>query len=122
RTLRAMGPSEPTSEGQPPYTPLRLTSPAVGRIPTRLFQVDGRRMEASPSWPTATVAKLALMLAPGPPDDPPTVRSRSYGLRVTPNREPKVSPAANSARVALPRMIAPAAFSFSTTKASRVGT
>ena len=31
-TVRAIGPSEPLTEGQPAYTPERLTKPAVGRI------------------------------------------------------------------------------------------
>src|SRR3712207_8734369 len=60
-----------------PYTTLFRS----GRIPTMLFQVDGRRMDAKPSWPTPSVAKLADTAAPVPPDEPPTVRSGSYGLR-----------------------------------------
>jgi hypothetical protein len=39
------------------------------------FQVDGLRMDARPSCPTATVEKFAATLAAEPPDDPPTVRS-----------------------------------------------
>src|SRR6266852_9193779 len=90
-TVRAIGPREPVSYGQPSYMPLRLTRPAVGLIPTIEFQVDGRRIDAKPSSPTATVAKFAVTLAPGPPEEPPTVRSRSKGFRVEPNREPNVS-------------------------------
>ena len=45
-TVRAMGPSEPVMSGQPSYTPPRLTSPGVGRMPATQFQVEGRRMEA----------------------------------------------------------------------------
>src|SRR6478736_9560401 len=87
-TLRAIGPSEPYSDGQPPHTPLRLTSPAVGRMPTRLVQAEGRRIDELPSCPTPMVAKFAVMLAAVPPEDPPGVRSSAYGLLVAPNRDP----------------------------------
>src|SRR3970040_533732 len=76
-TVRAIGPSDPFTEGQPAYTPARLTKPAGGRIPATQFHVDGRRIEANPSWPTATVQKFADTLAPEPPEEPPAVRSRS---------------------------------------------
>src|SRR5215469_10580155 len=120
-TVRAIGPSEPLISGQPSNMPLRLTRPAVGLIPASEFQVDGRRIDANPSSPTATVAKFAARPAPGPPDEPPTVRSNAYGFRVNPNSEPKVSPPPSSPRVALPKMIAPAFLSLSVTKASRSG-
>src|SRR5579872_2036268 len=87
-TVRAIGPREPTGDGYPSYMPLLLTRPAVGLIPTMSFQVEGRRMDAKPSSPTATVEKFAVVQAPDPPDEPPTVRSRSYGFRVTPYNEP----------------------------------
>src|ERR1700674_5088893 len=87
-TVRAIGPRVPLISGQPSNMPLRLTRPAVGRIPTTEFQVDGRRMEAKPSSPTATVAKFAESAAPGPPEEPPAVRSRAYGFRVEPKSEP----------------------------------
>jgi len=38
------------------------------------FQVDGRRIEAKPSCPTATVVKFADTDAAEPPEEPPTVR------------------------------------------------
>src|SRR6267378_1818053 len=120
-TVRAIGPSEPLISGQPSYMPLRLTRPAVGLIPTTEFQVDGRRIDAKPSSPTATVAKFAARPAPGPPDDPPAVRSRPYGFRVNPKRDPNVSPPPSSPRVPLAKMIAPAFLSFSVTKASLSG-
>src|SRR2546425_8580798 len=41
-TVRAIGPSDPLISGQPSNMPPRLTSPAVGLIPTTEFQVDGR--------------------------------------------------------------------------------
>ncbi len=57
--------------------PLRLTSPGVGLKLTTPFHPPGRRMDASVSSPSATVEKFAATDAPEPPDDPPTVRSRS---------------------------------------------
>src|SRR5438034_4189156 len=120
-TVLAIGPSVPFTLGQPPYTPLRLTRPAVGRIPARQFHPDGLRMDASPSCPIATALKFAETAAPGPPDDPPTVRSGSYGFRVEPNSEPWVSPPPSSPSVALARTIAPALRSCPTTNASRGG-
>src|SRR3989304_3781948 len=57
-TVLAIGPSEPAISGQPPNTPPRLTSPAVGRIPVMQFQVAGRRNDARPSGATATVEKF----------------------------------------------------------------
>src|SRR5207247_495224 len=120
-TLRAIGPREPVTSGQPSYIPLRLTRPAVGLMPTTEFQVDGRRIDAKPSSPTAIVEKFADSPAPDPPDDPPTVRSSAYGFRVDPNREPCVSPPPSSPSVVFPRMIAPAFLNFSATKESRSG-
>src|SRR6266850_3224836 len=120
-TLRAIGPREPKISGQQPYTPPRLTKPAEGRMPAMPFHVDGRRIDANPSCPTATVEKFAETDAAEPPDDPPTVRSTSYGLRVEPKSEPWVSPPPNSPRVALPKITAPALRSFSATKESRSG-
>src|SRR5580704_8900406 len=101
--------------------PLRLTRPGVGRRLATPFQPAGRRIDAKVSSPTATVEKFAASAAPEPPDDPPTVRSRSYGLRVTPNIDPYVSPAAYSLKVVLPRIMAPASRNFSIANASLGG-
>jgi hypothetical protein len=68
--------------------PLLLTRPGVGRRLTTPFQPAGRRIDAKVSSPIATVEKFAASAAPEPPDEPPTVRSRSYGLRVMPNIDP----------------------------------
>src|SRR6185312_1012885 len=120
-TVRAIGPSEPLVVGQPPYTPPRLTSPIVGRRPVTPFQMEGRRIEAKPSCPIATVQKFADTAAPEPPDEPPAVRSRSYTLRVEPNNDPCVSPPPSSPSVTFPRKMTPASRSFLTTKPSRPG-
>src|ERR687886_365226 len=120
-TVRAIGPNDPWSEGDRAYTPPRLPGPAVGRIPTMQVQAAGRRMDARPSCPTPTVAKLAATQAAVPPEEPPTVRSRAYGFRVEPKSEPWVSPPPNSPSVVFPTIIAPARFNLSTTKLSRSG-
>src|SRR5437868_11772009 len=101
--------------------PLRLTSPGVGLNDATPFHPPGRRMEANVSSPMATVEKLAVVAHPEPPDEPPTVRSRSYGLCEIPNADPHVSPAAYSLRVVLPRMMAPAFLRRSTVNESRTG-
>src|SRR3989442_9063775 len=74
-TVRPIGPREQVPSGPPSNIPPRLTRPAVGLIPTTEFQVDGRRIDANPSSPTAIVAKFAERPAPDPPDEPPAVRS-----------------------------------------------
>ena len=86
--MRAIGPICATGDGWPSHMPLRLTRPGVGRSETTAFQAAGRRMDASVSSPIATVARLAASAPAEPPEDPPTVRSRLYGLRVMPNIEP----------------------------------
>src|SRR5215510_16095951 len=108
RTLRAIGPSDVNKAGQPSHIPVRLTRPADGCIPTRLFHVDGRRIEAEPSSPTPTVAKFDARPAPVPPDEPPGVRSSAYGFLVAPNKEPNAFPPPNSPSVVFPMTIAPA--------------
>ena len=78
-------------------------------------------MDAAVSSPSASIERFAASAAPDPPDEPPAVRVGSYGLRVEPNIDPYVSPAANSLSVVFPRMIAPALRSLSTTNASYGG-
>src|SRR5207249_12303371 len=107
-TVRAIGPICAVGDGYPSHIPLRLKSPGVGRRLTTSFQAPGRRIDASVSSPIATEEKFAVIAHPDPPDEPPTVRSRSYGLLETPNIEPNVAPAAYSLNVVFPRMIAPA--------------
>ena len=57
--------------------PERLTSPFVGRIPTRLLAEDGERIEFTVSVPIPTTAKFAATAAPVPPLEPPGVLVRS---------------------------------------------
>ena len=61
-------------------TPLRLTRPRVGRMPTRLLADAGERIDWPVSLPVPRRAKLAATAAPVPPLDPPGVRVRSYGF------------------------------------------
>ena len=61
--------------------------------------------------------------AAAPPEEPPEVLARSYGLRVAPNTLLKVwLPAPNSGVLVLPIVIAPAAPSRSTMTWSSCGT
>src|ERR1700680_3001865 len=101
--------------------PLRLTRPGVGRRLVTPFQPAGRRIDAKVSSPIASVEKFDASAAAEPPDEPTTDRSTSYVLRLTPNIDPYVSPAAYSLSVVLPRMMAPALRNFSIANASRGG-
>ena len=61
----------------------------------------------------------AATAAADPPLEPPGIRARSQGFRVTPNAEFSVDdPIANSSQFVLPTRIAPAASRRSTTVAS----
>ncbi len=75
------------------------------------------------SLPSASGCMPAASAAAAPPDEPPAVRERSYGLRVTPNTSLKVwPPAANSGMLVLPMVTAPAALIRSTARSSPSGT
>src|ERR1700676_4020837 len=78
-TLRVRGPilSCVTERGT---IPSRLISPAVGRIPTRLFAEEGERIEPPVSEPVPTAAKFAATAAAVPPDEPPGVLVKSWGF------------------------------------------
>ena len=66
------------------------------------------RIEPAPSEPMAAPARPAAMAAPEPPDDPPGVRWRSHGLRVTPNVGDSVHGViVSSGTCVLPRITAP---------------
>ncbi len=69
-----------------------------------------------------TTANEAAMAAPVPPELPPGVRLKSYGLRVWPPRLETERPSrASSWRLDLPRMTAPARRRAATVGASCVG-
>jgi hypothetical protein len=61
------------------------------------------------------------MAAPVPPDEPEGVRVRSWGFNVWPPSELSGAADANSERFTLAKMMAPAALSFFTMKASSGG-
>src|SRR5581483_8693512 len=60
------------------------TRPRVVFMPTRPQHAAGIRIEPPPSDPVAAGTSPAATAAAEPPDDPPGVRVRSHGLRVTP--------------------------------------
>src|SRR5690348_141796 len=105
--------------------PARLTNPTVGLIPTTPLAADGQMIEPLVSVPIATVTNPAATAAAEPELDPQALRSRTYGLRVSPPRplQPLVERVerkfAHSLKLALPRITAPASRSFAATVASR---
>src|SRR3954451_15820904 len=91
-------------------------------MPTTPQRPAGWRIDPPVSDPSASGAKPAATAAADPPDEPPGTRVRSWGLRVGPNAEFSVElPMANSSRLVLPTMTAPAARNRSTTVASYGG-
>ena len=77
------------------------------------------RIEPAPSVPIAAPARPAATAAAEPPDEPPGVRCRSHGLRVTPNVGDSVNGViAISGTLVLPMITAPAARSRRTSSAS----
>ena len=97
--------------------------PSVAFSPTTPVQDAGQRIEPPPSVPIASGAMPAASAALAPPLEPPGVRSRFQGLRVTPCSGLSVSTLwANSGRLVVPIGIAPAAFTRAVTVASRSGT
>ena len=88
----------------------RGTTPTVGRSPTTPHHAAGLRSEPPRSLPSAIATMPVASAAAAPPDDPPTVRSGSAGLRVGPCTGLKVLlPAPNSGTLVLPTHTAPAA-------------
>src|SRR5271154_6571552 len=93
--------------------------PNVALRPLSPQHDDGQRIDPTPSVPIASGATPAASAALAPPLDPPGVCSRLQGLRVTPKAGLSVNTLwANSGRLVLPMMIAPAALARATTAAS----
>src|SRR5437879_9107796 len=83
----------------------------------------GIRIDPPPSVPTCSGPRPAAAAAEAPPLEPPGVRSRFHGLRVTPKRRLWVAPIQPMVGVlVLPSMTPPAALSRATIGASSVGT
>src|SRR4051812_12203244 len=105
-------------------TPARLQRPMVGLSPTIPLAPAGQTIEPSVSVPMPTVARSAAIPAPVPELEPHGLRSRTYGMLtwppipLQPLDEGFDRKFAHSDRFALARMIAPAARSFWTMKAS----
>src|SRR3954453_21564879 len=76
-------------------------------------------MEPPPSLPSASAAMPVHTAAAEPPDDPPGVRSRFHGLRVTPHASDAVhGQSVSSGTLVLPTISAPAFRNLVTTSAS----
>ena len=99
------------------------TRPGDGRKPTTLQNAAGLRREPPVSEPLATGTSPHANATAAPPDEPPQVFVRSYGLRVAPKTGLNVwEPAPNSGVLVLPMVIAPARSIRSTTMSFSVGT
>jgi len=97
--------------------------PKEGLWPKIPAKEAGMRMEPPPSVPMAIGPMPAATAALAPPLEPPGVRSRFQGLRVTPKMRLCVAPIQPIVGVlVLPSWIAPAAASRSTIGAVSVGT
>ena len=95
------------------------TRPFCGLRPSTPQQAAGIRIEPPPSDPIAAPASPAATAAAEPPDDPPGVRCRSHGLRLTPNVGDSVhGVTVSSGTWVLPRITAPAPRSRRTSSAS----
>ena len=91
-------------------------------MPNTPLKLAGMRMEPPPSLPVARVQRPAAKAAPAPPLEPPGVRVVSQGLRQgSPNLFSVVPDKPNSGVLVLPRMMAPAALTRSTTTESYSG-
>src|SRR5436853_1175343 len=114
-TLRAMGPAV-SWLAVIGTTPARLHRPSVGLMPTSPLAPDGQTIEPSVSVPTAATARSAEATTPDPELEPQGLRSRTYGMFVWPPMplqpldEGPERKLAHSDRLALPMLIAPAAF------------
>src|SRR3954466_15259106 len=82
-TVRACGPTV-SCVCEIGTTPARLVRPTVGLMPTTPFSFAGPTIEPSVSGPIDTVPKLAAAAAPEPELEPHALRSRTYGLLVSP--------------------------------------
>ena len=86
------------------------TRPNDGLCPTMPQKLAGMRIEPAPSVPSESGVRPAATAAPAPPLEPPAVRVRSHGLRVSPKRRLSVEPRqAYSGVLVRPTMIAPEA-------------
>src|SRR5262245_46775653 len=100
----------PTTDVKLPYRTLgpRGMRPYVAFRPNNPVKPAGIRIEPPPSPPVAMVTSPPATAAADPPDEPPGVRDRSHGLRVTPCSSVRVQfTPPNSLAVVRPTRIAP---------------
>src|SRR6266511_2093206 len=88
-------------------------------MPNTPVNAAGMRIEPAPSVPICSQPRLSKAAAAAPPEEPPGVRSRFHGLRVTPVSGEWHAPIQPySGRVVLPRITAPLSRSRATLGAS----
>src|SRR5262245_56493165 len=85
RTVRAIGPAV-SCDCEIGMTPVRLTRPTVGLMPTMPLADDGLMIEPLVSVPTAAAQRLAATATAEPELEPEALRSRAYGFLVRPPR------------------------------------
>ena len=82
-TVRLSGPTVPSDHHRCSWGAV-VTRPRWGLRPNRPHHAAGIRIEPPPSPPIATGTMPEASAAAVPPLDPPGVRVRSHGLRVSP--------------------------------------
>ncbi|MDW3217235.1 MAG: hypothetical protein R8F63_01370 [Acidimicrobiales bacterium] len=83
--------------------------PRWGLSPKSPLRAAGMRIDPAPSLADAAPTSPAATAAPEPPLEPPGVRPRFHGLRVSPVAGDSVNPQiASSGRFVIPMVIAPA--------------
>src|SRR5262249_59479368 len=121
-TVRAIGP-DTASESHASSRGYTGTRPGVVRNPTTPQNAAGVRREPPRSEPWASGPMPVARATAAPPLEPPHVRARFQGFRVTPNTALNVfPPAPNSGVLVLPTTMAPAALRRATVNASSAGT
>ena len=119
--MRAIGPSTDRSSGS--ASGHEGTSPTEGRNPTTPQKLAGFRSDPPRSLPSAIGTIPLASAAAAPPEEPPALLDRSWGLRVGPKTGLNVwEPAPNSGVFVLPSMTAPASRTRTTNGSSRSGT
>src|SRR5688572_6078952 len=91
RTVRAIGPTT-EKDVHPFFVGYRATRPRLGLSPTTPQQAAGTRIDPARSLPSASGPRPAASAAAAPPLEPPGIRSRFHGLRVTPKTRLSVTP------------------------------
>jgi hypothetical protein len=82
-TVVVSGPfSDMPAQSSPPSS--AGTTPVPGLMPNSPQLAAGMRMDPAPSFPCATGTMPEATAAADPPEEPPAVRARFQGLRVTP--------------------------------------